>query len=351
MRAKTIILFNSLIFLLLLCSCSREFSKYQKTGDNYLEENHYLGNVKSVTFFSGKHIECVLKFNKYGFPTKVVNNKGRVDEEKATLTYNEFGKISRLEITDPKCHKADITLYDEYGNATEEFTEIYEVFDSNSDMVVGKKLNYTYENNYDKIGGLISRKRLRRNGSCESEEHFNQEGKLSKLIEYDDEGSVESYTDYLYSNNVLAVEKTTFPNQEILYSIDYYDEKGNRIRSESFYENGSIYSKRDYINNYKGYIIKEIFTYRVNSKLAQTSNLNVGDICHKVKDYERDEHGNILKCTTTTYYPNEDMSKPKKADKIMEYQYKYDSHGNVIYKKVINDGIKVNENRKKITYY
>ena len=48
-----------------------------------------------------------------------------------------------------------------------------------------------------------------------------------------------------------------------------------------------------------------------------------------------------------TYYPNEDMSKPKEADKTLRCQYKYDGHGNVIYKKNAEN----QEYKYEITYY
>ena len=48
-----------------------------------------------------------------------------------------------------------------------------------------------------------------------------------------------------------------------------------------------------------------------------------------------------------TYYPNEDMSKPKEADETLKFQYKYDGHGNVIYEKNAEN----EEVKYEITYY
>ena len=44
------IFFSSLLFII-VCSCSSDFSRYQKNGKNDLEKNHLIGNVKTVAHF------------------------------------------------------------------------------------------------------------------------------------------------------------------------------------------------------------------------------------------------------------------------------------------------------------
>jgi len=348
MKTKTIVLYASLLFLFLLCSCSREFSKYQKTEKNDLERSNLLGKIKSVTCYSDDEISEVKKYNKYGFITEEIDYSEGEIEEKKTYTYNEFGKVSRIETTNSECHKADITIYDEYGYSTEEFTEIFEVFDPSSDLVVGKKLDFTYENNYDKLGGLLSRKYLSRDGSCFREEHYNQEGKVSKEILYSEDGTVDLYTEYIYKANVLAVEKVTRPNLQQKYFIAYYDQHGHIVKTEELNEDGSIYEVRDYYLDYKGFLIKEVDTYLVTPWYSKYNNFNVGDTCHTVTVFDNDEHGNTLKETITRYDPNENMSLPKEADEINKFQYKYDSHGNIIYAKYYKEN---REFRYEISYY
>ena len=98
-------------------------------------------------------------------------------------------------------------------------------------------------------------------------------------------------------------------------------------------------------NKGEEYVFKEISTWVVT--IAYKPNLKTGDICHTITLYDRDNHGSIIKKTRMTYYPNEDMSKPKEADETLRFQYKYDGHGNVIYEKNAEN----EEVKYEITYY
>jgi hypothetical protein len=64
MKIRTIFLYASLVFLLILCSCNNEFSKYQKTEKNDLENSDLSGKVKSVTCYSDDEILSITKYNK-----------------------------------------------------------------------------------------------------------------------------------------------------------------------------------------------------------------------------------------------------------------------------------------------
>lgn len=318
------------MFLVFLSSCNKEFSKYQKTDKNDLEKHGLVGNVKSVTRYFDGGIADMDTYNKYGFKTESVNYSDGEIDEKITYTYNEYGKLSRKETKNKTYHGADITLFDEFGNVIEESTEIYEVYEANSDMTVGKRLDYTYENNYDKLGGLISSKCLRRDGSCLFEKQYNQSGKLSKVIEYGEDGSIDTHTDYSYRGNALNIEKTTYPKQHRMYDIRYYNQQGKLEKWSKLYEDESIDEIHEYFLDHNGFMIKDVCTWVVSFPFSE---LNIGDICHTIRVYDRDEHGSILKETKTTYYPYEDMSIPKEAEEIKEFQYKYDNHGNIIYEK------------------
>ena len=331
--------------LVFLCSCNNEFSKYQKKDKNDLEEINLVGDVKSVSRYYDGELTDIHSYNKYGYITEFVDYSDGEVVEKINYTYNKFGKIARKETKNKICHIANITLYDEYGNAIEESTEIYEVYDANSDLTVGKTLDYTYENNYDKLGGLLSRKCLRRDGSCQYEDQYNQSGKLSKEIVYDEDGSVKEYTDYTYRGNVLAEKKQTFPQNRIMFFLFQYNQYGDVEKWARLYEDGSFDNILEYIFNHNRDLIKEIETSVVS--YPWRADLNSGDILHYITLYERDEHGSILKESKTTYYPNEDMSIPKEADEIKNFEYKYDNHGNVIYEKD-NEG---HEYKYEIKYY
>ena len=336
-------IFSSLLFII-LCSCSNEFSKYQKIGKNDLERNHIVGNVKSITRYLNGELADLHNYNKYGFITESIDySEGKV-VEKRTYTYNEFGEIAREETQNNKWHKAEITKFDEYGNTIEKSEEMLEVFDTNSGLSVGKRLQYTYENNYDKMGGLISRKCFRRNGTCQVEMEYNQYGNISKETEYNEDGSVDSYTDYSYKGNILAEKKITYPKYHLMYSIFNYNQTGQIEKWTQLYEDGSIHEVRENVLDHKGYAKKEICTWVVSMTYG---NLKQGDICHTITLYDRDEHGSLLKEITTTYYPNEDISIPKEAEETKTFQYQYDNQGNVIYEKHY-DG---NEYKYEITYY
>lgn len=329
----------------LLCSCNGEFSKYQKKDKNDLEKNHLVGNVKSITKYFNGELADIHSYNKYGFITEYIDYSDGEVVERRTYTYNEFGKIAREDTKNKKCHKIEITKFDEYGNSVEESEDILEVFDTNSGLSVGNRLQYTYENNYDKMGGLISRKCFRRNGTCQMEMEYNQDGNISKKTEYNEDGSVFEYTEYSYRGNILEEEKSVHPQYHRMYSIFNYNQNGQREKWTRLYEDGSIEEIREYVFDYKGYAIKEICTWVASG--SSLTGLNPGDICHTITLYERDEHGSLLKETKMTYYPNEDMSIPKEAEETKTFEYKYDSQGNVIYEKDY-DG---NEYKYQITYY
>lgn len=344
MKYKSIIPLSFYMIIFLLCSCNSEFSKFKKEGKTDLEESNLVGKVKSVTSYYDGEITRIERYNKYGYITEDIDYSDGEIDEKINYTYNEFGKIARKETKNKTFHGADITLFDEYGNAIEESTEVYEVYDANSDLTVGKRLDYTYENNYDKFGGLISSKCFRRDGSCLYEKQYNQKGKISKMTEYDEDGSVDSYTDYTYRGDVLAIEKATHPQRHLMYDIRYYNQQGKLDKWAELYENESIHEVHENFFDHNGFVIKEVITWVSSGWLSE---LKPGDVCHTVTLYDRDEHGSILKETKTTYYPNEEMSMPKEAEETHEYEYKYDSHGNIIYEKD-SEG---HEHNYKITYY
>lgn len=306
---------------------------------------HLIGKVKSVTRYYDGELADIQTYNKYGFTEEELDYSDNEIIKKTTYTYNVFGKIAQEEIKDKICCKAYITKFDEQGNSIEEYEEIYEVYDENSDVTIGKKLQYTYENKYDKFGGLISRKCFRRNGTCQLMTEYNQDGNLSEETEYDEDGSVIRITEYSYSGNYLAVEKTTYPNRHFMYYICYYNQKGQIEKRAKLYEDKSVYEKSEYFYDCNGYVFKEISTWVVT--IAYKPNLKTGDICHTITLYDRDNHGSIIKETRMTYYPNEDMSKPKEADETQRFQYKYDGHGNVIYEKNAEN----QEYKYEITYY
>lgn len=355
---KNIIL-NSIIFSMFLCSCNGEFSKYQKKGENDLEGRNLVGNVKSVSEYYDGELQGIDTYNKYGFYEERIDYDDGEISEKTTYTYNEFGKVTRKEIKNKKFHKAELAKYDEYGNCVEESEEVYEVFDASSDVTVGRKLLCTYENSYDKLGGLIKCRCLNRNGTCKYECEYNQDGNLSKRTEYREDGSVSSYTDYSYRGNVLAKEKTTYPDVHEMYRIVYYNQFGEMVKQADLFEDGSVHEIYEYVLDDNGYCLKEICTWVVSPWLSDallsirknTDGLKPGerpgDVCHRITQYYRDEHGSILKMTETNYNPDEDMSTPKKADETYTSQYKYDTHGNVIYEKN-NEG---HEHKYEITYY
>lgn len=341
-KFRPIILF---MFFVLLCSCKSEFSRYQKTDKNDLERAHLVGEVKSVSRYYDGELADIHTYNKYGFTEEYVDYSDNEIIKKTTYTYNEFGKIAQEEIKDKICRKANITKFDEQGNSTEEYEEIYEVYDKKSDVTIGKKLQYTYENKYDKLGGLISRKCLRRNGTCKLVMEYNQDGNLSKETEYNEDGSIIAYKDYSYRGDVLAVQKITYPNYHLMYDIRYYNQKGQIEKRTQLFEDKSVNQIDEHTLDHNGYVIKEISTWVVT--IAYKPNLKIGDICHTITLYDRDNHGSIIKETRMTYYPNEDISKPKEAEETHTFQYKYDGHGNVIFEKDDEN----HESRYEITYY
>lgn len=334
----------SMLFIF-FCSCNNEFSKYKKSGKNDVEEDHLVGNVKSVTSYYDGEIADIQKYNKYGFITEYIDYSDGEVFEKTTYTYNEFGKVVCKETKNKEWHKAEMTKFDEYGNEIEEFEEVLEVYDVNTNMTIGKRLLYTYENNYDKLGGLVSRKCFRRNGTCQTVMQYNQAGKISKITEYDEDGSINEYVDYKYRGDVLTEKRKTYPKSHLMYSITYYNQQGEVEKWAILYEDNSICEVRENIFDYNGYVVKEICTWVASG--SWVPGLNPGDICHTIRLYNRDEHGSLLKETKMTYYPNEDMSVPKKAEETRNFQYKYDNQGNVIYEKDNED----HEYKYEITYY
>jgi len=329
----------------LLCSCNGEFSKYQKKEKNDLEKDHLVGNVKSVTRYFNGELADICSYNKYGFITEYIDYSDGEIVERRSYTYNEYGKIAREETKNKKWRKADVTKFDDYGNAIEKSEEVFEVFDTNSGMSVGKKLEYTYENNYDKMGGLINRKCFRRNGTCQFEMEYNQDGHVSKKTEYDEDGSVFMYTEYSYIGNILSEEKIKKPKYHLMYSIFNYNQNGQIEKWTQLYEDGSLHEIRENVFDHNGYVIKEICTWTVSG--SWITGLKPGDICHTITLYDRDAHGSMLKETKMTYYPNEDMSVPKEAEETKSFQFEYDNQSNIIYEKHY-DG---NEYKYEIKYY
>lgn len=339
---KNIIL-NSIILSMFLCSCNGEFSKYQKKGENDLEGRNLVGSVKSVSEYYDGELEGIDTYNKYGFYEERIDYDDGEISEKTTYTYNEFGKVTRKEIKNKKFHKAELAKYDEYGNCVEESEEVYEVFDASSDVTVGRKLLCTYENSYDKLGGLIKCRCLNRNGTCKYECEYNQDGNLSKSTDYREDGSVSSYTDYSYRGNVLAKEKTTYPDAHEMYHIVYYNQFGKMVKQADLFEDGSVHQINEYVLDDNGYWLKEIITWVQTTPWVGTK---PGDVHHDVIIYDRDEHGSLLKQTNISY-ADEDMSIPEEKEITYTCQYKYDTHGNVIYEKN-NEG---HEHKYEITYY
>ncbi len=336
-------------FYVLSCSRSSEFSKYQKSDKNDLEKEHLWGNIKSVTRYYDGKIADISKYNKLGFITEFADYSNGELLEKRTYTYNEYGKIKCIDTSNKKWHSAVITLFDTWGNEVEEYEETYDIFEKNSNISIGKRLHYTYDNNYDKLGGLISRKCNRRDGSCCFEQQFNQAGKILKRTDYNEEGSISSYVNYSYRGDILVEEKTTYPgysNYLDRYSTYYYDINGVLKKWAITYEDDSFAEIYNLEYDWKGNLIKEISTWVATTDMI-LSNIKKGDICHTIREYNRDKNGSIIKEMTTTYYANEDMSTPKEPEIIKNFQYKYDNHGNIIYEKD-NEG---HEYKYDITYY
>jgi len=277
------IFFSSLLFII-VCSCSSDFSRYQKNGKNDLEKNHLIGNVKTVAHFFEGELTNMQRYNQYGFITEDIDYSNGEIVEKRTYTYNEYGKIRNEDINNKKCHYAELKEYDDNGNVIEEHKETYEVF-GNTEQEIGKILQYTYKYEYDKYGSIIKYKKYKRDGICIEEVKYNQTGKLSEVVRYNDDGTIETNEVHIYSGYVETIEITS-PNHMTIKSTTQYDFSGNIVM---FSRTGLFPQTDKYEYDKNNRVIKKETTY------IGEGNYDKGEIHHETIIYDRDEYGSVIR--------------------------------------------------------
>ncbi len=244
----------------------------------------------------------IYKFDEQGniVSDKVYYLEGEVEE----YYYNKDGTLQT------------VTYYTSYGT-WDDFTYIYNkkgqavqcIFETDS----GSKtiIDYTYDNagnlicqetsyekrsyTYDDMGNLLSEIR---------QDKKTGEITLSHTYTYDNEGRLlikqtgsRKYT-YTYDKNGNMLTSTSYYNSgEMDYQTSYfYNEKGQRVKTETSYSNGSTASTT-YERDEKGNILSE--AVKNNGKSTKT-------------EYAYDEYGNVL-----TY---------KKSSENVVYSYTYELH-------------------------
>lgn len=157
----------------------------------------------------------------------------------------------------------------------------YTVYDEHDNMIAlisGNSADYyTYE--YDKDGNITKRYDSSANTFNEFEykdglvvkmRYTGRDGKTSdENYEYDEHGTVIKTTHY-----VAVLDDTTVNETK-----PEYDAQGRLVRKTDYYSDGSVFSVDEYEYNDKGEIVKETST---------------GDSFKYVKEYVRDERGNVL---------------------------------------------------------
>lgn len=286
MKIDNILSFLLGILVLTMISCSSDFSKYEKSGENDVEKAGLKGPVKEVISYWNGGLSRIEKYNKYGFLTS--------DED------YDFGKLD---------HKYEYK-YDEYGNLIEE-TNIYDngnriyryfyEYDENNHITkttcttiengVAKKNEFrcSFENIYEN-GNLI--KRIVRDAESTSIgnykiEHYTLGGKLKRVQRVDDNGNLREYMAY-----------------------DYYAD-GSLYRTYFLYSNGDVHDYWEEIyepNSYGNY--KEpmrrlhLFPEQPNNKAEQTYHYNDNRDCVYFEscgggynaEYKYDSHNNWIYC-------------------------------------------------------
>jgi hypothetical protein len=229
---------------------------------------------------------------------------------------------------------ATIYKYDNLGNCTreKEYKNIEKTYDASYGYdIYGNTIKYSiwkidvwgdtssasyyYENEYDSNGNLVIKSSYYSNGdkSTDYRYKYNSKGNVIWAIEYSRNGKISRVSRYEYDNrdNVISETRHIF-GLDVTYKYKYeydYAENGNSLKMREFQgKNDEMYLEYEYEYDSMENMIKRI-TYRDN-----------GDI-YSVDEYEYNESGQLLReCTTYTddFFSNE------------EYEYKYDSMGNMI---------------------
>ena len=276
---------------------------YESAYALFLDLGDYKDAQKQAEYFRympvSHYVECspeeetityTVTLNGSNLPETVVEEHSTGFKHTCSITYNEFGFITRRECSDTDGAKTAFEVtYDEKGNAvTEAITDKdgnVSRFDAtyNEDGKVIKAvttnapdyyLSYTYT--YDDAGREIKVVYEVEDGSCVDENVYNEEGNLLKNTWTDENGSV-TVTDYVY------------------------DEKG-RLTDIIFTEDGESAGFRKATFNDEDQMVSEHIVYSVGVEYTNS--------------YEYDEHGNQIKRTHSSKEGTETYSE------VIETEYK-----------------------------
>lgn len=327
----------SLLLITFSCiSCKREFSKYKPFGDNDLTSERLNGNVKEVKRYRNGQLTDIDKYNKYGFITEKIDyDDGKISEYKK-YKYNEYGNLSEIECKDVDRFFLIRYMYDDYNNIVEEIETTKEIYNNQKNYKIGDKLLWTYKYTYDKLGGIIKSQLISRLGICKGVNYYNNDGKITRTESYNDEGDLYSIWEYEYRGNLIEkhynIDKYGNP---FLWSEIIKNQDGSKILKEIDY---GINQVTDY--DYKIDGLKTITKWEARmdeptfGSYPSKKNYRSGDICYTIEEDKRDGQGNVIKRTRTTYYPKDNLNLPKESDIVYEATYKYDTYGNPIYYKI-----------------
>lgn len=212
--------FVGVIFFSLI-SCSSDFSKYEKSGDNDVEKAGLKGQVKEVKSYWNGGLSKIEKYNKYGFLTSAEDyNFGELDHTD-NYKYDEFGNL--------------IEEVNTYDNGERVYHYFYEYDENNhitkttctvtEDGVTKKnEFRYSFENIYEN-GNLV--KRIVRDAQSTSNGNYTIEvytlgGKLKRQQKVDEGGNVREFMAYeYYANGSLYRTCFLYPTGEV---HDYWEE-------------------------------------------------------------------------------------------------------------------------------
>jgi hypothetical protein len=236
----------------------------------YMPISHY---VDYISEGDDETITYTVTLNDQNLPATVVEEYNTGLKHTCTITYNEFGLVTRRECSDTEGAKALYeATYDSKGNRLHETN-------TDADGAVSK-FDYTY-NEKDQLVRIVAVTPYEYYGSYTSTITYDAEGRESKIVyEYEDGNSIEEIT----YNEVGKILKQTWYEDGEVYSIYdyYYDEKG-RLRETLFTDDGEDGGFRKVTFNDKDQMLTEHVFYTFGYEYTN--------------NYEYDEHGNVIKTT------------------------------------------------------
>lgn len=303
---------------LLILSCFALLWNCNSTNNkkNYLEENNFSGNVKSVKESYYKAIE------KFGEIEKVINK-----DENHLLHYKTFDKSGNLIediMYDSKGNIAwhSIHKYNNKGNLVE--IEWYE-----SDGTPGTKRVYLYNNSI-----LLEEIFFKKNQVFDNKITYshNKKGEIIEKNQYNTDGSLR------YKNKMIYDKKSNIIEE------NEYDSIGNLSKKwfKKYNKNGYIIEDRIFYPEYKNESIST-YSYDLNDNLTELNFLDSNNEIIQKFTYKYDSKRNVIE--------ENEYDSVETLKNSVNYLYEYDNKGNWIKRIKYENNELINIYEREIDYF